>query len=51
MNEPKPRDTKTLTLRVPKELYELIEAGAEAEQRTINNYVTWLLTQALKLAE
>lgn len=41
------RDTKPHTIRFPVELYEDIKAQAEADRRTFNAEVCWLLEQGM----
>lgn len=44
-----PKDERsTLTIRLPPELYAKLKERAEKDQRTINNYVTKLLSEKIK---
>ena len=37
--------TKTITLRVSQELYDSIVSNADAEKRSINNFLTYIVSE------
>lgn len=51
MMKPKKEDTESYTFRIPTALRQELQRQADEEERTLSNYITMILRQAVKKRE